>query len=120
MTPGAEHLSVEGTPVLWAELRWAARHEAVHHLDDLLLRRTRLGLLLPQGGAGLLERIEPICRAELGWSEGTWEAERERYAGIYQQSYSLPGSRGKIAESKVESKLSAGTRETKIERAVPA
>ena len=37
--------AIDGTGILWAELRWAAEHEAVVHLDDLLLRRTRLGLL---------------------------------------------------------------------------
>ena len=41
-----------GTPVAAAELRWAARSEGVHHLDDLLLRRVRLGLLLPAGWRG--------------------------------------------------------------------
>ncbi|NQD91697.1 glycerol-3-phosphate dehydrogenase/oxidase, partial [Pseudomonas sp. CrR25] len=41
---------VAGTETLWVELAWAAQNELVLHLDDLLLRRTRLGLLLPQGG----------------------------------------------------------------------
>ena len=44
--------TIPGTETLWAELRWAARAEAVVHLEDLLLRRTRLGLLLRGGGAG--------------------------------------------------------------------
>ncbi|MGF1761461.1 glycerol-3-phosphate dehydrogenase/oxidase, partial [Photobacterium sagamiensis] len=30
----------------WRELEWSLIHECVTHLDDLLLRRTRLGLLL--------------------------------------------------------------------------
>jgi glycerol-3-phosphate dehydrogenase len=41
--------AIDSTPSLWAELRWAARDEGVVHLDDLLLRRVRLGLLLPHG-----------------------------------------------------------------------
>lgn len=44
--PG-EFESVPGTQTLWSELRWAARAESVVHLDDLLLRRVRLGHLLP-------------------------------------------------------------------------
>ena len=33
-----------------AECKWAVQHESVEHLDDLLLRRTRLGMCLPNGG----------------------------------------------------------------------
>ncbi len=47
----ADREAIPGTPYAWGELRWAARNEAVVHLDDLLLRRTRIGLLLPKGGA---------------------------------------------------------------------
>ncbi len=54
--PG-ELSKIENTPNLWAELRWAARSEQVVHLEDLLLRRVRLGLLLPQGGVTILDRI---------------------------------------------------------------
>jgi glycerol-3-phosphate dehydrogenase len=43
---------IPGTQTLWIELPLAARHEAVEHLDDLLLRRTRLGILLPQRRTG--------------------------------------------------------------------
>ncbi len=38
---------IPGTRDPWAALRWAARAEGVVHLEDLLLRRVRLGLLLP-------------------------------------------------------------------------
>jgi glycerol-3-phosphate dehydrogenase len=75
---------------LWAELRWAARAEAVVHLDDLLLRRVRLGLLLPHGGQALLPRIRAICQPELGWDDATWQAEEEAYLALWQQHYSLP------------------------------
>ncbi len=87
--PG-ELASVPGTLTLWAELRWAARAEGVLHLDDLLLRRTRLGLLLPQGGAELLPRIRTICQPELGWDDGRWQAEAEAYQALWQRCYSLP------------------------------
>ena len=48
--------TIAGTETLWAELRWAARAEAVVRLEDLLLRRTRLGLQLRGGGAGMMDR----------------------------------------------------------------
>ncbi|MBF3046433.1 FAD-dependent oxidoreductase, partial [Pseudomonas aeruginosa] len=41
---------VGSSETLWAELAFAAEAELVLHLDDLLLRRTRIGLLLPEGG----------------------------------------------------------------------
>jgi glycerol-3-phosphate dehydrogenase len=82
--------AIEGTPVLWAEVRWAARAEAVVHLDDLLLRRARLGLLLPRGGQDCLRRIRQIAQPELGWDDTRWEQETEAYAGLWQRSYSLP------------------------------
>jgi hypothetical protein len=41
--------------------RWPPSTEAVQHLDDLLLRRTRLGILLPHGGLDHLPRIRQRC-----------------------------------------------------------
>ncbi|UUZ51853.1 hypothetical protein LP420_34100 [Massilia sp. B-10] len=35
-------------------MRWAARSEAVLHLEDLMLRRTRLGLQLRAAGEAAL------------------------------------------------------------------
>ena len=81
---------IPGTHTLWAELRWAARAEGVVHLDDLLLRRVRLGLLLPQGGAAHMARIRAICQPELGWDDARWEAEEAAYLTLCRQSYSLP------------------------------
>jgi glycerol-3-phosphate dehydrogenase len=81
---------VPGTETAWAELRWAARVEAVQHLDDLLLRRTRLGLLLPSGGTGHMARIRAICQPELGWSDADWEREEAAYRNLWTKHYSLP------------------------------
>jgi glycerol-3-phosphate dehydrogenase len=81
---------IPGTPVLWVELRWAAHAEAVVHLEDLLLRRTRLGVLLPEGGASHLPRIRQICQAELGWDDARWEVEEAAYRALVQTHYSLP------------------------------
>lgn len=75
---------------LWAELRWSARYEQVQHLDDLLLRRTRMGLLLPEGGAAHFARIRDICQQELGWSDARWQDEEARYRELWQAHYGLP------------------------------
>ncbi len=81
---------IPGTASLWAELRWAARAEGVVRLDDLLLRRTRLGLLLAEGGAAHLPRIRAICQPELGWDDARWAAEEAAYRALWAASYSLP------------------------------
>ena len=75
---------------IWAELRWAARAEGVVHLDDLLLRRVRIGLTLPRGGIPFLEQIRIIIQDELGWDDKRWEKERNRYENLWQRSYGLP------------------------------
>lgn len=82
------------TPYLWAELRHAARHEQVVHLDDLLLRRVRTGLLLPDGGAALLARVRHETQETLGWDDARWDAEVERYTRIWRKAYGPNAARG--------------------------
>jgi glycerol-3-phosphate dehydrogenase len=86
-----EELSaIPGTNTLWAELRWACRTEMVVHLDDLLLRRVRIGLLLPYGGVEFLERILGICREEMGWDDARCRDEERDYLERWKRCYSLP------------------------------
>ncbi|MES2818501.1 MAG: glycerol-3-phosphate dehydrogenase/oxidase [Pseudomonadota bacterium] len=83
---------VGASQTLGAELVFACEHELVLHLDDLLLRRTRLGLLLPGGAAAELPRIRALCQARLGWDEARWEQEQQRYLALWQACYSLPAT----------------------------
>lgn len=83
--------SAAGSPALWAELRWAAAAEQVVHLEDLLLRRTRLGLLLSEGGLGEMETIRKICQPVLDWNDDHWQSELDAYRELWIRSYSLPG-----------------------------
>ena len=83
---------VAGTPWLWAEIRHAARAERVVRLDDLLLRRVRVGLLLPDGGASLLPRVAAICREELAWDDERWRMEEQDYLARWRASYSAPAA----------------------------
>lgn len=87
--PGELEL-IPGTQTHWAELRWAARAEAVLHLEDLMLRRTRLGLQLRDGGAAELPRIRAMCQGELGWSDARWEQSQAAYLALWNSNYSLP------------------------------
>ena len=83
-----ELTSIGASPSLWAELRWAARAEGVVHLDDLLLRRVRLGIIAPQGGLPLMDRIRSIAQPELGWDDQRWQAEAAAYASLWRRCYS--------------------------------
>ncbi|TAM78363.1 glycerol-3-phosphate dehydrogenase/oxidase [bacterium] len=81
--------SIEGSRTLWCELRWAARAEDVTRLDDLLLRRTRIGLLLRDGAARWLPRVREICSAELNWDDARWEREEAAYRAHWQRYHAL-------------------------------
>lgn len=87
---GAEQIA--HTPIFWAELAYACEHELVVHLDDLLLRRTRLGLLVERGAITLLKQVRLLCQPRLGWDEQRWTEEEQRYLRIYQEFYSLPNA----------------------------
>ena len=79
--------TIPGTNTLWLELAVAVEHEAVVHLDDLLLRRTRLGLLLRRGGLDHLARIRALCQPHLHWDDAQWSAEITRYRALIDAFY---------------------------------
>lgn len=90
--PAVLQTTLADTPYRLAELIWSLRHEAIVHLDDLLLRRTRIGLVAANGGVDLLPLLaEPACVA-LGWSETRWRQECERYRALWQQRHAPPAS----------------------------
>lgn len=85
---GAGELQTIGsTPYLWAELRWSARAEAVVSLQDLMLRRTRIGLVAEKGGEEWLSEIGAIACRELGWDEARWAREHEDYLSLWRGHY---------------------------------
>jgi len=69
---------------------WAFRAEDVLHLEDAMLRRTRLGLLIRNGAGETLERVGAIACAETGWNDARWRSETERYRALIARCYSLP------------------------------
>jgi len=85
---GGDFEHIAGLPNIWAEIKHAAQFGCVEHLDDLLLRRVRLGLLLPEGAKAELPRVKTIVEEALGWDEKKWNVEAERYNQIYQNYYS--------------------------------
>jgi glycerol-3-phosphate dehydrogenase len=88
---------IEDTLTLWAEIRFAAHAEQVVHLDDLLLRRTRIGSLLANGGMDEIIRIRSICQPELGWDDERWQKEESAYRALWKKSFQIPMSENMIA-----------------------
>lgn len=84
---------IEGSVALVSELRHAARTEGVVHLSDLLLRRVRLGLLLPNGGLDVIDQVRAVAQPELGWDDARWEQEERDYRETWKSAYSIPGAR---------------------------
>ncbi len=72
---------VSGRPDLLAEVVVAARHEQARSVADVLLRRTRLGLLAaPQlRDAAAAKPVAELLGAELGWSRGRVKQEAEAW-----------------------------------------
>jgi glycerol-3-phosphate dehydrogenase len=78
---------VEGLPDVLAEVALAARREQARSIGDVLLRRTRLGLLAAReleaqepDGAGPVRRVASILASELHWDSRRAAIEVERFA----------------------------------------
>jgi len=76
------------SPYVWAELAYAAEHEAVHHLEDLLLRRVRIGLVLKNGGLDQMDSIREVVQKPLKWDDERWDREVVEYDRLWKRCYS--------------------------------
>ncbi len=92
LTP-ASRQQIPGTQTCWAELGHAASREQVRHLPDLLLRRVRIGLLLPNGGVDMLDDIRRHAGPFLAWDDTRWDDEIAAYKKLWQKAYSPLGGR---------------------------
>ena len=74
---------LDGFPDLLAEVVHAARSEQARGIGDVLLRRTRLGLLaareLSAEGSPALKRVAAAVGRELGWNLRRRRAELARF-----------------------------------------
>jgi glycerol-3-phosphate dehydrogenase len=79
---------VPGLPDLLAEAAHAARREQARSVADVLLRRTRLGLLaareVSDTGDGPARRVAAALGGELGWDDARVAAEVDRFAEVAQ------------------------------------
>jgi glycerol-3-phosphate dehydrogenase len=68
----------DGSDLSLAEVRAHLTYGAVLHLEDLLLRRVRVGLWDPTMARQLLPLLRPAFSQQLGWSGARWDREVER------------------------------------------
>ena len=85
-------LALAATQGFWAELAHGAAAEGVRHLDDLLLRRVRMGLFLPRGGLEFMDRIRKVAGPGLGWGDERWKREIKNYETLWNTAYASPWS----------------------------
>jgi glycerol-3-phosphate dehydrogenase len=69
----------EGGDLTPAEVRVHLGYGAVLRLEDLLLRRARLGLWRPEAALRLAPRLEPYFRETFDWDGRRWERELAAY-----------------------------------------
>jgi glycerol-3-phosphate dehydrogenase len=78
-TPDLAQPLVEGLPYLRAEAVYAARHEMVATVDDVLSRRTRARLLAAEASAAAADDVAALVGPELGWTEDEQRAQVDAY-----------------------------------------
>ncbi|MCO4320999.1 glycerol-3-phosphate dehydrogenase/oxidase [Aliidiomarina quisquiliarum] len=83
----AQPITTADTATLQAWWHWAIHKEQVVHLDDLMLRRTHIGNLTPDGGQALLTANQAWLQQQLGWDNERWASELARYLQIWQGYY---------------------------------
>jgi glycerol-3-phosphate dehydrogenase len=83
---------IPDTFTIWAEIPYAAKHERIRHLGDLMLRRVRLGLLTPHGAKELLGRVRSLCEPVLPWDDNRWEQEIRGYLDLWGSVHAPPDS----------------------------
>lgn len=64
---------------LGAEVVYAASHEGALHLDDVLTRRTRISIEVPDRGVEAALAVARLMAGVLGWDDATIERELDHY-----------------------------------------
>ena len=72
----------EGHPYLRAEVAYAVTHENALHVEDVLMRRTRLFIESADAGTGAAAEVSTIMGRLLGWSRRRRAAETRRYLDL--------------------------------------
>ena len=89
--PTLGHPLVEGLPYLRAEAVYAARHEMVATVDDVLSRRTRARLLAAEASMVAAEDVSALVGDELGWSQDERDAQVKAYRSLVEAELQAAG-----------------------------
>jgi len=73
-------MALPGTEYRGVEALYAVTHEGALHLDDILTRRTRISIEVPDRGLAAATAAAEIVAGPLGWDEATKAAELARYS----------------------------------------
>ena len=77
--PDLRDTLTEAPGYLRAEALYAATHEGALHLDDVLTRRTRISIEVPDRGVGAAVEVAELVAPVLGWSAADAEREVQHY-----------------------------------------
>jgi glycerol-3-phosphate dehydrogenase len=80
----------EGSDDLEAEVVWSARQEFALTVEDVLVRRTRLGLQRPDRAETIAPRVAQLLGTELGWDLARQVDELERYLLAAHRQFDVP------------------------------
>ena len=81
---------VAGHPFLEAEVAWAAERELAMALDDIMTRRMRLSMTLPDRGAGIAPRVAELVGGVLGWGAERRASEVTGYLEGAHREFDVP------------------------------
>jgi glycerol-3-phosphate dehydrogenase len=79
-----------GHPYLRAEVAYAVSHEGALHVEDVLMRRTRLFIESADSGAAVAADVAALMGRPLGWSRRRRAAETRRYLDLVEAEQARP------------------------------
>jgi glycerol-3-phosphate dehydrogenase len=79
-----------GHPYLRAEVAYAVSHEGALHVEDVLMRRTRLFIEAADSGAAVAADVAALMGRPLGWSRRRRAAETRRYLDLVEAERTRP------------------------------
>jgi glycerol-3-phosphate dehydrogenase len=89
--PGLAHPLAEGHPYLRAEVAYAVTNENALHMEDVLMRRTRLFIESYDSGAGAAAEVSAIMGRLLGWNRRKRATETRRYLDLVESEQAVIG-----------------------------
>jgi glycerol-3-phosphate dehydrogenase len=88
-----------GHPYLRAEVAYAVTHEGALHVEDVLVRRTRLFIESADSGSCAAEDVAQIMGKLLGWNRRRRATEMARYAALVDAEHAVLGAAGAVLEA---------------------